>query len=135
MVVARAVKACGNSLRDINLKMCCIKRRGAVAVARALCDTAGHGDAQNEIRLDVNGNEISEAGMAELREIFNAHSGTTLGSFSDNEEDCDDEEDFHDADIANDMKQEDGGSAGEADPASLDANVAALSGAVESMGI
>ena len=111
LIVARAVEMGAGSLCDVNLKMCCIKRRGAVALARALCRGAA-ATAAVTVQLDVNGNEISEAGMAELQEIFSARDETTLGSFSDNEEDCDDEEEFGDADIANDMKREEGVAAG-----------------------
>jgi Ran GTPase-activating protein 1 len=133
MMVARAAEVGGGKLRDVNLKMCCIKRRGAVALALALCGGAAAGPAAT-VQLDVNGNEISEAGLAELQEIFSAREETTLGSFSDNEEDCDDEEEFDEADIANDVQQE-GGIGGGVGGGRVGGEVDALAGAMAGMGV
>lgn len=102
LIIARAAEA-GGKLCDVNVKMCCIKRQGAIALAKALFKVDR---SETSVKLDINGNEISEDGLEELKDIANSKDDFSLGSFSDNEEDCDDDEEFTEDDIIEDARKE-----------------------------
>jgi Ran GTPase-activating protein 1 len=103
--VARALRHT-KSLTTLALKACDIKRKGAVALAKALASNKGNFSSKLTILLDEN--RISSAGMEAVSKVFESSlkNVACLGPMEDNDDEASDDEEFDDDDVKADVVAE-----------------------------